>query len=402
MMDLQSRCLILENQEKSDRYREVLSQGIIAIGLAHFVTHLLEFALPPLYPLVMGEFSLSYSDIGIISSVVVMTMFLFQTPVGHFSDRWGRKLLLISFLGLLTGSTFFTGVSQTFIHLLIFQVLVGIGASAYHSAGMALASDIAPRKRIGRFMAVQGIGGTSGIAVSPLIVSFLGALLGWRKAVEGISLAAVPFILCIWWFLKNSGGKPKFITTDTIVLPKKVILFILLGFILQGFVFRGVISFFPTYMVDIHKSSLAGAGSLTSLLFVGGAVAELVGGEWADRTEKLNVVVVSYGMRCILFYLITIIYHEAALIMLIFGFGFLQGLSIPALVSLLRDISPPDSTGRSYDASVSIARLTGFLAAFIIGYTADVYDLGCYFSLLTVALALAFVCIIVARYYRFK
>lgn len=399
-MGSQSRCSVLENQEKSNRW-EVLSRSILAIGLAHFVTHLLEFALPPLYPLVMEEFLLSYSEIGVLSSAVVITMFLFQTPVGHFSDRWGRKLLLLSFLGLLTGSTFFTGGSQTFIHLLIFQVLVGIGASAYHSAGMALASDIAPRQRIGRFMAVQGIGGTSGVAASPLIVSFLGALLGWRMAIKGISLAAVPLLFCTWWLLKNAGGKPKSIMKDTIVLPKKVILFILLGFILQGFVFRGLISFFPTYMVDIHKSSLAWAGSLTSLLFAGGAIAELVGGEWADRTEKLNVVVISYGVRCLLFYLITVVYQEEILIVLIFGFGFLQGLSIPAMVSLMREMSPPDSTGRSYGAIFSVSTLTGFFSPLVIGYTADVYDLGFSFSLLTVALGLAFLCIVIARYYRF-
>jgi FSR family fosmidomycin resistance protein-like MFS transporter len=392
----------LENLQKSRSYTRVFSRSIVAIGLAHFTTHLLEFALPPLYPLVMEEFSLSYSDIGVVSSAVVITMFIFQTPVGYLSDKKGRKFLLLSFLGILIGSTFLTGISKTFVHLLIFQICVGIGASAYHSAGMALASDIAPGKKIGRFMAIQGFGGTLGVAAAPFAVSFLGALLGWRDAVKGIAVAALPLLVCVWWFLRTTGEGRQPTEKDTIVLSRTVIVFILLGFILQGFVFRGIISFFPTYMVDIHGSSLKLAGGLTSLLFLGGAVAELVGGEWADRTEKLNVVVISYGLRCLLLYLINTVYHEPALVASIFAFGFVQGLSIPAMVSLIREMSPPGSAGKSYGAVFSISTLTGFFSPLVVGYVADLYDLGFSFSILTVCLFFGFVFSAAARYFRFR
>lgn len=75
-MDSQSRCSILEKLQKFNLYREVLSRGIIVVGLAHFCTHHLEFALPPLYPL-MEEF-FSYSDLRVVSSAVV--------NYAHFSD----------------------------------------------------------------------------------------------------------------------------------------------------------------------------------------------------------------------------------------------------------------------------------------------------------------------------
>jgi FSR family fosmidomycin resistance protein-like MFS transporter len=81
----------LEKLHAYNLYKEVLSRGIVAVGLAHFTTHLLEFALPPLYPVIIEEFSLSYSDIGVISSVVVISMFLVQTPAGHLSDTNSRK-----------------------------------------------------------------------------------------------------------------------------------------------------------------------------------------------------------------------------------------------------------------------------------------------------------------------
>ncbi|MBU7012317.1 MAG: MFS transporter, partial [Theionarchaea archaeon] len=166
--------------------------------------------------------------------------------------------------------------------------------------------------------------------------------------------------------------------------------------------FRGIISFFPTYLVDIHGSSLILAGSLTALMFLGGAFAEIAGGEWADRTEKLNVVVISYGARCLLLFLVNTIYDETVLVVLILGFGFMQGLAIPAIVSLIREMSPPDTAGRSYGAVFSISTLTGFFSPLIIGYMADLHDLSFSFSLLTGALFLAFIFSGLARYYRFK
>lgn len=376
-----------------------ISQGIIAIGLAHFCTHLLEFALPPLYPVIMQEFSLSYADVGLISSTVIITMLIFQTPLGYISDKRGRKLLLVSCLAILVGATFFTGIAKTFVYLVFFQMCVGVGASAYHSAGMALASDIAPPTKIGRFMAVQGFGGTLGVAAAPFVVTFLGVFLGWRKAIQGTAVLAIPFLVLVWWLLKNKSAtihKEK----KPVILPKKVILFILLGFLLQGFVFRGIISFFPTYLVDIHGGSLKLAGLLTSLLFLGGAFAEFAGGEWADKTEKLNVVVISYGARCVLLYIITQVFHETLLITLVLAFGFVQGLSIPAIVSLVKDMSPPGAAGKSYGAVFSFATLTGFFAPLLVGYIGDLYDLGVSFSLLTVVLFFGFVFSVLARYFK--
>lgn len=388
----------MEKLQKSSY--QVLSKGIIAIGLAHFCTHLLEFALPPLYPLVMQEFSLSYADVGMVSSAVIITMLIFQTPIGYLSDKKGRKVLLVSFLAVLVGATFFTGLSKTFVQVLIFQIFVGVGASAYHSAGMALASDIAPPTKIGRFMAVQGFGGTLGVAAAPFVVSFLGVVLGWRKAVQGTAVVVIPFLILMYWLLRNGKGTATYEEKKTVILSKRVILFVLLGFLLQGFVFRGIISFFPTYLVDIHGSSLKLAGSLTSLLFLGGAFAEFAGGEWADKTEKLNVVVISYGIRCLLLYMITQIFHETALIVLVLVFGFVQGLSIPAIVSLIKDMSPPGSSGKSYGAVFSFATLTGFFAPLMVGYVADLYDLGMSFSLLTVVLFFGFVFALLARYFK--
>jgi len=401
--DSQLRCWILEKPQLSNPavYRAVI-RGIIAIGLAHFLTHLLEFALPPLYPLIMEEFSLSYSRVGLLSSSVVITLFIFQTPIGHLSDKRGRKSLLLVFLTLLIGSTFVTGFSQNFYHLLLFQVCVGVGASVYHSAGMAMASELAPPQNLGRFMALQGFGGTFGVACGPFILGILGSALGWREAIQYIAVLSIPVLVSIWWLLQRTQGEKKEKIDNRNIRSKKVIFFILLGFILQGFVFRSLVSFFPTYMVDIHGSTLKAAGLLTSFLFLGSAFAELAGGEWADRTEKLNVIVITYGIRCVILYLINTIVHESSLILLILVFGILQGLSIPAMSSLILYMSPPASAGKSYGAIFSIGTMTGFFSPIIVGYIADLYDLRISFFFLIICLVLAFIFTLLARIFRFR
>ncbi|MBU6997465.1 MAG: MFS transporter [Theionarchaea archaeon] len=389
-------------RELSSNTTRILYGGIIALGLAHFLTHFLEFALPAVYPLIREEFSLTYSDVGVISSSVVITLFIFQTPIGHVSDRKGRKYILIAFLSLLICSTFLTALSHSYMYLLLFQVLVGVGASAFHSAGMAMASDIAPHRKMGRYMAVQGFGGTFGVALVPLIVSLLGSILGWRYAIQGVALLGVPVLLCIFKLLQDTGRAVDSEEKDRVILSKKVIVLVLLGFVLQGFVFRGIVSFFPTYLVDVYGSSLKLAGSLTFLLFLGGAFAELVGGELSDRTEKLNVVIFSYGVRCALLYLINTLGNPHLLVILVIGFGFFQGMSTPAVASLIRDMSPSGSAGKSYGAVFSIATLTGFFSPLIVGYVGDLYSLRVSFYILTLALLCAFTFVVIARYFRFK
>jgi MFS family permease len=135
---------------------------------------------------------------------------------------------------------------------------------------------------------------------------------------------------------------------------------------------------------------------------MGSAFAELIGGEWADRTEKLNVIVISYGIRCVLLYLVNVITHETSLVLLILAFGIVQGLSVPAMSSLILYMSPPDSAGKSYGAIFSIGTITGFFSPIIVGYIADLYDLSFSFSFLIVCLIFAFIFASIARILRFR
>jgi len=99
-------------------------------------------------------------------------------------------------------------------------------------------------------------------------------------------------------------------------------------------------------------------------------------------------------------YIITQVFHETLLITFVLAFGFVQGLSIPAIVSLVKDMSPPGAAGKSYGAVFSFAMLTGFFAPLLVGYIGDLYDLGVSFSFLTVVLFFGFVFSVLARYFK--
>src|SRR5687768_9390572 len=100
---------------------------------------------------------------------------------GWATDRIGARRVLI--LGLLGGGI--SGMLVAFApSLLLAQVALGglgLAASFYHPAGLALLSNHFERK-VGRAFAVNGIAGNVGIGLTPFLAGLIASLFDWRWA----------------------------------------------------------------------------------------------------------------------------------------------------------------------------------------------------------------------------
>ena len=138
--------------------------GIFTLASVHFFNHIYILALPPLFPLLKKYFQVGNMEIGLIMTVMSLPMIVLQLPFGHYSDKVGRKKILLLCLIMLIGSTFLISITTAFWMIIALQILLGIGASGYHPVGISAAAEISPPNRIGRIMSIQGIGGTLGLA----------------------------------------------------------------------------------------------------------------------------------------------------------------------------------------------------------------------------------------------
>ncbi|MFW9806636.1 MAG: hypothetical protein ACFFFK_07905, partial [Candidatus Thorarchaeota archaeon] len=60
---------------------------LAAVTMAHFLNHVYTGALSPFLPLIQADLSLTYTQVGIITSAVVLAMTISHFVVGHLGDR---------------------------------------------------------------------------------------------------------------------------------------------------------------------------------------------------------------------------------------------------------------------------------------------------------------------------
>jgi Na+/melibiose symporter-like transporter len=102
-------------------------------------------------------------------TAVGVAMLIVVYPAGHFSDKIGRKSILIAsgFLAAAGVALIFFFHSYTLI--LCAGSLIGIGAGAFLSTNWALATDLIPAAEAGRYLGIANLASAGGAALGRLI-----------------------------------------------------------------------------------------------------------------------------------------------------------------------------------------------------------------------------------------
>lgn len=163
----------------SRRSEELTTVGLVTGG--HFLSHFYLLVFPPLFPLLRAELSLSNAQLGLIIAVLSTAMIL-QVFVGEVVDRVGAKRVFVAGLATTALGVFLAGTASSYLAILAFAGLSGVGQSAFHPAGYPLLETVSDPDRVGKNFSVHTFGGYVGFAVAPLVVGALGFAYDWRTA----------------------------------------------------------------------------------------------------------------------------------------------------------------------------------------------------------------------------
>jgi MFS family permease len=152
-------------------------------------------------PAIKAEWALSYSQLGMLVSVVSLTVGLLVVPISLVADRWGRvkSITLMAFVWCL--ATIACGLAQSHAQLLTARAFVGLGEAAYGAAGAALLAHVFPARQraavLGAFLSASLFGSVLGVVLGGAVA----AQAGWRMAffvvgAPGLVLALIyPFVV---------------------------------------------------------------------------------------------------------------------------------------------------------------------------------------------------------------
>lgn len=109
--------------------RRLLALVVVAFGMGYFLSYFLRNVNAVISPLLVDEFSLNATQIGLMTSVYFMMAALVLIPVAILLDRYGpRRILIVQLLVTATGCGLFA-MGQSIETLLLARALVGLGVA---------------------------------------------------------------------------------------------------------------------------------------------------------------------------------------------------------------------------------------------------------------------------------
>jgi MFS family permease len=265
------------------------------VGLAHGTSHFFHLMLPPLFPWLMREFSLSYTEAGLLMTVFFVVSGVGQALAGFIVDRIGARPVLFFGVTLLASSGLILGVSDSYAMLLIVAAVAGLGNSIFHPADFTLLNRRVAAPRLGHAFSVHGLSGNLGWAAAPVFMAGIAAVADWHVA--GFAAAAVGFtVLSILWLRRDALTD---VARDVVVRPEQSAAPVRqLGFMRSGAVWLCFGFFFlttaafgilqnysPAILGNVYGVSLTVATAGLTAYLLGSAAGMVTGGFLASRSE---------------------------------------------------------------------------------------------------------------------
>ena len=354
--------------------RDEIDRGAMTtLSAGHLAVDFASGSVPALLPFVALEFDLSYTATAAMMLAALVSSSLVQPLFGIWSDRRGATWLLPGGVALAAAGVAAAAIAPTYALVLVAVFLAGIGVAAYHPEGAKFAAFASGRQRA-TGMSYFNIGGNTGYALGPIVVTPLVVWLGLR----GGSLAMVPAFGMAVVLFRALPALQRVVpaTTERRLETGKddvramTLLSVVIG--LRSVAWFGLLTFVPLWVVANGGTEGEGGRTL-SLMLVSGAVGTLVLGPVADRV----------GLRR------TLLVTQAALPFLVVTFvsvGGVVGTIALMLVGLcvvgtfgvtmvLSQLYLPRHVGVASGLSVGLAMGLGGIAAVVLGAVADVIDL---------------------------
>lgn len=334
----------------SPRAASALSTDVTVIslvGFAHATSHVFHLLLPSLFPLLMADFALSYTQAGSMMTVFFAVSGIGQALAGFLVDRWGAHRVLCLGVGTLPLSGLLLAAAPGVWGLYLAALVAGLGNSVFHPADFALLNRRVSPARLGHAFSVHGLSGNLGWAMGSITLLGVATACGWRMT--GVAAAAVgAFALTVLWQLRAVLADAPARTQGTPGEPRKgrlvdlrglpLVSFAFLFFFLSTLVFGALQNFAPSLFREVHGLTLAVATSALVAYLLGSAAGIAAGGFLAGGQggEERLVSATLFGAALLALALALATPPACTVIAIMATMGFCVGLAGPSRDMLIR------------------------------------------------------------------
>ncbi|WP_459176247.1 MFS transporter [Ewingella americana] len=271
---------------------------LAAISVSHLLNDMIQSLILAIYPLLQNEFSLSFTQIGMITLTYQITASLLQPLIGYYTDKHPQPYSLPIGMGFTLSGLLLLSVAQTFPLVLVAAALVGTGSSVFHPESSRVAR-MASGGRHGLAQSVFQVGGNFGSSLGPLLAALIIAPYG-KGNVAWFSLAALLGIVVLlqvskWYrqqqqIIKKRGP----VAGNVTVLPRKTVA-LSMGILLvlvfsKYFYLTSLSSYYTFYLIHKFGVSIQNAQIHLFVFLFAVAAGTIIGGPVGDKIGRKYVI----------------------------------------------------------------------------------------------------------------
>lgn len=345
------------------------------IMAGHIVVDLSQNILPVILPIHKAAFGLTYSQAGLVATLLSVTSSMIQPLFGLISDRWKTDWFIS--LGILWTALFMglTGLSPNYSLLLLSVTLAGLGTAAFHPRATMEVNYISGNRR-GLAMAVYTLGGNLGFALGPIFAATL--VLRWGvSSTAWLLVLSVPFAAVLYGLRKEmapppSSPKPSRGKIQWSRLPWQELLVLSLLVTLRSWTYQGFVIYLPLFLQGKGIPLTVGS-RLLFVFLLSGAIAGLLGGHLSDRWGRKRVIAGSLLLFSPFMLLALWVSGPwVPLFLALAGTMLLAGFSV--IIVFAQELMP-GNVGLASGLMLGLAFGTGGVGVFLSGLMADAFGL---------------------------
>lgn len=365
------------------RQKNVSAKQVLAITtLSHMMQHIF-VGMSVLYPTIVSELNLSYTEFGLAIAISSMVGGLLQLAPSILSRRFAKHILLGVGNILLSIGTFLTGLSRGIIDFLVARVVSNVGTAPTHPMGTAILSTKFEQRKIGWALGMYYGLAYIGNIIGPIFITLLAILFSWRISLIVFSLPSLIVGIVLIVFLNGDkrftyNAAQSSLKADIIkILKTEGVLSALFAqvFIAAAIDIVMITTYTPIYLAKWINLDEVNRSIFYTIELVGGVLGPIMLGRIGARKGYIKTIIFSTIFAVTSVVLLTI--HSYA--SLILGFHlFFVGFFCFSFTSLMQSFLVNLTEGASRDLVVGIYFTLLFsivsLWTAVIGYVIDHYS----------------------------
>jgi sugar phosphate permease len=360
-------------EEKKDEQSSLM---IYVAIILHMLNHMISGAMPMLYPEIMAEFSLSYSQLGLLRSANTFVTGFPQMFVGLLR-RWTSGRVLLGVGNLINAvMNILAGMSRGFFQFFGFRLLAGVGSSPQHPVGASLVTSATDPSKRGRMLGLNQSFPSLAFTFTPLITAYLLTRMGWRPALALLAMPALVFSLILLFFVKGSSSTEarsrdalSWTRLREAMRNRNVLSISALRSVMA---FRmGVRTFLPLYFIDILGFTAEKSGLLYSIMLSGGVLGPFFWGNVSDRVNRKPLIIGVTAVSGLGYFLLNYVKSFWALAALLFAIGFM--VQTVVVQSVLSDSVERTQLDQIFGFYFTIGFTIASFSSAIFGYIVEFY-----------------------------